>query len=198
MGRLFKYLPYVRINTYIARTTRDNNAEVLLRRRFEVALFNAAVPRQTISEEYESIMRTNTYNNWVYLATMIDVLLWRLRFSIRNVLQVKTCCYLSTEGKERGYYWCLAAVSRDQTIAWRKTQVTTAEFRSGGGAKFEPVTSGWWRACDLPITQPRPVYKVTVETRVHHKQISICGEKLKLRELYFFQGTSDLCAIKWL
>lgn len=60
VGRLFKYLPYVRINTYIARTTRDNNAEVLLRRRFEVALFNAAVTRQTISEEYESIMSTNT------------------------------------------------------------------------------------------------------------------------------------------
>lgn len=78
MGRLFKYLPYVRINTYIARTTRDNNAEVLLRRRFEVALFNAAVIRQTISEEYESIMSTNTYSSLVYLTTMIDVLLWRL------------------------------------------------------------------------------------------------------------------------
>lgn len=132
---------------------------------------------------------------------MIDVLLWRLRFSIRvlnkarKVLQAKTCCYLSTEGKERGYYWRLAAVSRDQTTVRRKTQVATAGFRLGGSAKFEPVTSGWWRAYDLPITQPWPVYKVIVETRVHYKRISICGKKLKLRERFFFQATSDLCAM---
>lgn len=51
---------YVRINTYIARAARDNNAVVLLRRRFEVALLNAAVTRQSISEEYESIISANT------------------------------------------------------------------------------------------------------------------------------------------